>query len=382
MKNSILLMVFLLAGILGFGQSERLYFIKYQTIGDTVCHSTQSIYGIHIDASAQELIHENGTEWSSLRDLDTVYVYRGYELPMVTTNEVTDVTSNYVIVSGEVTYAGGGTVIERGICFDTIHNPSVAGSHIANGSGLGFFEVSAADLIEGSTYYVRAYAINEAGTGYGNEVSFTTSSDWVDLGLPSGLLWATHNVGASGPEDYGGYYAWAETQTKSVYDWSTYGYCDNGGGHLLTKYCSYSFCGYDGYTDTLTILQDVDDAATVQWGGDARTPTKEEWKELTQRCTMVWTTQKGVVGICFTGPNGNTIFLPAAGFRSGSTHYAADHTCCYWSSSLRTSGPFEAEDYDFESGSYGMFSVSRTYGQSVRPVRSARSAKQSYLRTQ
>ena len=90
--------------------------------------------------------------------------------------------------------------------------------------------------------------------------------DWVDLGLPSGLLWATRNVGANSPEDYGNYFAWAETSPKSVYDWDTYIYtCGNWGD--LTKYCDNSNYGCNGFTDNLTILQPGDDAATANYGG-------------------------------------------------------------------------------------------------------------------
>ena len=105
------------------------------------------------------------------------------------------------------------------------------------------------------------------------------SHEYVDLGLPSGLLWAACNVGADSPEDYGDYFAWAETTTKSVYNWSTYQYC-MGTATTLTKYCSNAGYGYNGYTDNLTTLQTGDDAATAQWGSGWRMPTKEEWQEL------------------------------------------------------------------------------------------------------
>jgi hypothetical protein len=194
--------------------------------------------------------------------------------------------------------------------------------------------------------------------------------DWVDLGLPSGLLWATRNVGASSPEDYGDYFAWGETQLKSYYDWSTYQYTCNDDYDGLTKYCNYSYYGCNGFTDNLTILQPGDDAATANWGSGARMPTRQEWEELRDYCSSVWTTQNGVNGRRFTGPNGNTLFLPAAGFRwNGGLNYAGN---CgyYWSSSLNTDDPDSAWYFFFPLGYTGVYGSGHRYnGQSVRAVR-------------
>ena len=139
--------------------------------------------------------------------------------------------------------------------------------------------------------------------------------DYVDLGLRSGTMWATCNVGAERPEDYGDYFAWGETRSKSVYDWSTYTYC-KGDYNQLTKYCSESDFGFEGFTDKLKTLESGDDAATANWGGGWRTPTYSDWVELLTRCDYTWTTQNGVNGFLFTARNGNSIFLSAAGNRS------------------------------------------------------------------
>ncbi len=193
--------------------------------------------------------------------------------------------------------------------------------------------------------------------------------DWVDLGLPSGLLWATRNVGATSPEDYGDYFAWGETTPKSYYGWSNYTYC-NGVWFQLTRYCNSSSYGYSGFTDNLTILQPGDDAATANYGG--RIPTDEEWEELMNNTTSIWTTQNGVNGQLFTGTNGNSLFLPAAGYRRDSSLGQAGSRGFYWSSSLNTDDPYYAWYFYFNSdlqymGSYG----DRSDGQSVRAVRSA-----------
>ena len=200
--------------------------------------------------------------------------------------------------------------------------------------------------------------------------------DWVDLGLPSGLLWATRNVGATSPEDYGDYFAWGETTTKSIYNWTTYIYCysyESGDEieYSLTKYCNNSSYGYNGFTDNLTILQPGDDAATANYGG--RTPTKEEWQELINNTTAQWTTRNGVNGRLFTSSNGNSLFLPAAGYRFNSSLDNAGNYGFYWSSSLYTGYPGSAWDFFFFSGSQYLGDYRRRDGgRSVRAVRSAR----------
>lgn len=195
--------------------------------------------------------------------------------------------------------------------------------------------------------------------------------EYVDLGLPSGLLWATCNVGADSPEDYGDYFAWGETQPKSDYSWGTYQYC-NGSASTLTKYCNNASYGYNGFTDNLTTLQPSDDAATANWGTDWRMPTKEEWQELYSNTTHIWTTQNSVNGRLFTAPNGNSLFLPAAGGYVGTSLGGAGTYGDYWSSSLEADKPHRAWCLDFVSGNCGMSYSYRKLGQSVRPVRSAR----------
>ena len=147
---------------------------------------------------------------------------------------------------------------------------------------------------------------------------------FVDLGLPSGTLWANCNVGANSPEENGDYFAWGETLPKNKYGWDTYSHCDfyaMSGDFYISKYMF--------FPDTLTTLVPIDDAATNNLGNDSRIPTQEEWQELMDNCTSVWTTQNGVEGTCFTGPNGNSIFLPGAG--TNLIHYGRGY---YWSSSL------------------------------------------------
>lgn len=299
------------------------------------------------------------------------------DLPTVTTAQVTNITQTTATSGGTVTCNNGCEITERGICWGTNHNPTTIGNHVTNGTGTGTFTCTMTGLTAGTTYYVRAYAVSFGQTLYGSEVSFTTqqqepTGDWVDLGLPSGLLWATRNVGASSPEDYGDYFAWAETQPKSYYYWNTYQYTCNDYWDGLTKYCTDSDYGCNGFTDNLTILQPGDDAATANWGSGARMPTRQEWGELEDYCSSVWTTQNGVNGRRFTGPNGNTLFLPAAGDRWYAELDNAGSHGSYWSSSLYTTGgPHNAWYFGFGSGSAGMYIYSRSHGLSVRSVRSS-----------
>ena len=224
-------------------------------------------------------------------------------------------------------------------------------------------------------YYCAMVRLNETECKYGKIEEFTTDEkptgngtlnghEWVDLGLPSGLKWATCNVGASQPEEYGDYFAWGEVEPKEYYDWSTYKWC-NGSYDTQTKYCTDS---YYGIVDNKTTLELSDDAANYNWGGSWRMPTTEEQVELYNNCSWEWTTQNGVYGRKVTGPNGNSIFLPAAGYRYGSSLSYAGGYGYYRSSSLNTSYPYYAYSLYFCSDIVGWGSSYRDYGFSVRPV--------------
>ena len=187
--------------------------------------------------------------------------------------------------------------------------------------------------------------------------------EYVDLGLS--VKWATCNVGATTPEGYGNYYAWGETTPKTTsYDWGTYRYC-NGTSDSMTKYCTQSIYGT---VDNKTTLELTDDAARVNWGGSWRMPTRAEQDELRNNCTWIWTTQNGVNGYKVTSnKNGNSIFLPAAGYRYNSNLYGAGSNGHYWSSSLLTSDSYRAYDLPFNSSVYWGYD-NREYGHSVRAV--------------
>ena len=190
----------------------------------------------------------------------------------------------------------------------------------------------------------------------------TSPYEAVDLGLS--VKWATFNVGATSPEEYGGYYAWGETEEKENYDWSTYKWC-NGSYDTMTKYCTNSKYGT---VDNKTVLDPEDDVAHVKWGGSWRMPTKAEQDELRTKCTWTWTTQNGVNGYKVTGTNGNSIFLPSAGYRYGTYLVGSVSYGYYWSSSLGGGGSCDAYDLSFGSGYFDWYNKSRYDGFSVRPV--------------
>ena len=291
--------------------------------------------------------------------------------PRIRTMGVSGVTTTSATVSAEVDFTG--TVSTRGVCYNTSGTPTVSDDYIYAGTGKGGFSAQMTGLQPNTTYHVRAYAKISSVYRYGNELTFTTADDcinghaYVDLGLPSGLLWATCNVGATNPEDYGNYYAWGETMTKSEYNWDNYQY-SNGSNTTMTKYCTDADYGNDGFVDNLTTLLPEDDAATANWGDGWRMPTQEELIELYNNTTVTWTTQNGVNGRLFTASNGNSLFLPAAGYYVESNLHTGEWGY-YWSSSLYTGIPYGACRFHFDLDGFNWSSgTSRYYGFSVRPV--------------
>lgn len=182
-----------------------------------------------------------------------------------------------------------------------------------------------------------------------NRICTINGHEYVDLGLPSGLKWATCNVGASSPEDYGDYYAWGETSTKSDYSLSnstTYG-----------KQMS-SIAGNPTW-----------DVACNKWGSPWRLPTEAEFQELIDNCTWEWTTQNEINGYKVTSKkNGNSIFLPAAGSWDGLWFYYPGSLGNYWSATPYESYAGSAYSLNFYEGDRSTSWGGRYYGYSLRPV--------------
>ena len=216
----------------------------------------------------------------------------------------------------------------------------------------------------------------------------------VDLGLESVTLWATCNLGAAIPWEYGDYYAWGETETKDYYSEETYKYC-KGSDETFTKYCYDAKYGHNGFTDALTTLEATDDAATTVLGAGWAMPTVANWEELGEQCYWVWTTNynnqnvsgyivykvksasdKGIVvndsdkqSASYSIKDAH-IFLPSVGDRLDWNLDRVGSIGCYWSASLYDDGPRYAYNCHFDSSSVYPSNVSnRPYGFSIRPVK-------------
>lgn len=298
--------------------------------------------------------YATNSEGTSYGEQKTFTTLQYIQLPTVTTTIVTNVTSTTATSGGNVTDDGGATVTARGVCWSTSPDPTIDDNKTSDGNGTGAFTSQLTNLTHSTTYYIRAYATNSEGTSYGEQKYFSTLSDgminghqYVDLGLSSGLKWATCNVGADSPEDYGNYYAWGETETKAEYTEDnsvTYGQQLN------------DISGNAQY-----------DAAAANWGGSWRMPTRDEITELMYNCSWTPETQNGVDGFKVTGNNGNYIFIPASGYRDGSSSYIYGE-CYYWSSTPHQySNDYSYilySDYEYQSEDMNY----RYRGLTIRPV--------------
>ena len=221
------------------------------------------------------------------------------------------------------------------------------------------------------------------------------NGDVVDLGLPSGVKWATCNLGAENPWNYGHYYAWGEKKAKDYYNWKNYKYC-KGTARSFIKYCNKAEWGNGGFTDTRITLEPTDDVATTLLGSYYSMPTDADWDELERQCYWVWTETYNNHNVCgyiiykvkSTYDKGRQvyykdtpsasyslkdphIFLPAAGFRDDKHQYGAGSDGLYWSATLGAFDPFDACGCNFNGGVVNSWDndAYRCYGQSVRPVR-------------
>lgn len=209
------------------------------------------------------------------------------------------------------------------------------------------------------------------------EKTIIDGHEYVDLGLPSGILWATCNIGASSPEEYGEYFAWGEIRPKKIYNVDSYKYCKDKMTDL-TKYCTSARNGDWGFTDKLIELRPEDDAATANWGGRWKMPNIWHCRDLvdSELTTTEWMTLHGVYGRKITSKsNGRSIFLPAAGYRYATCLDGVGQHGDYWSRTLRIDAPIDYEanklrisaapiDYDLSMWK----NCTREYGLSIRPI--------------
>lgn len=330
---------------------------------------------IFTTASAQQniFVWKNGGNLSviSSEDVDSVSFSVGSWLFKITTSTAVSVTSNSFEAMASVSLNENVKSLsvspEVGVCYsDENSKPTYSDAHKTLGSSMTDYTINIEDVDPGTTYYYRTY-VKLLGEVYydpnvysittlGSQYKVINGHKFVDLGLPSGLLWAETNVGASTPYADGDYYAWGETQTKSYYSWSTYKWGSN-----LTKYNS---------SDGKTTLEASDDVATAKWGKECRMPSRAEFLELYNKCDWTWkSSYNGASGYLVTGPSGQTIFLPASGDRYGGDLYGHGSYGCYWSSSLGTSDSDYAYYLYFNSGNINPSNGGyRYFGFCVRPV--------------
>ena len=335
------------------------------------------------------------------------------EKPTVVTLDVMQITETSAMCSGNVESDGGADVTAKGVCWAKTQNPTTENDHTNAGAGVSEFLSEITGLESNTTYYVRAYATNEAGVAYGEEKSFTTLEsnnvepeipetpeepetpetpeepetpetpetpeepetpetpetpevpeepetpentingyEYVDLGLPSGLKWAVHNIGATEFQEVGEYFAWGELKTKLSFN------MDNNSTY---------------YVSMGDISGDVNyDVAAFAWGSTWRMPTEAEVIELRDNCTFEWVMIDNNNQGCFvTGPNGNQIYLPSGGFKTEESVGFADAEAAYWTSTPDTSDGdlgYATFFYVYNNNFCNRGWMSRYAGLLVRPV--------------
>ena len=291
-------------------------------------------WSVHADISRNTLVYVNNQmdsddNHSSIVGFAPILsdCYDNLSSIQVTTGRASAISYFSAVVSGSV--MGFSESCETGIVYGKSSSSlETKGSRITSDKH-DIFSITLSNLSNNTTYYYKAYLKDTDGYFYGELQSFKTlkatsgelnGHTWVDLGLPSGLKWATMNVGANYEADYREWYAWGMTRTTNSYGTSFYDY-------------------YDSMTIPTNISGTSYDVARQKWGSSWRIPTFLEFKELYDNCTFEWTTLSGNHGGLFTGPNGNTIFMPAAGgigpmYSNGSLVKYADEKGVYWSASM------------------------------------------------
>lgn len=260
-------------------------------------------------------------------------------LPTVTTNLVEQITDTSAFCTGEIIDDGNADITAKGFCWSTNQNPTLEDNYTTDitrkSPAVNYFASNIYGLTEGTEYYVRAFATNSVGTAYGDAIKFATleaspetpetpetpedpetpetpedpetpenNYEFVDLGLPSGVKWASYNVGATASYEWGSYYSWGEIATKE----------------------EYSINNCTSYTKDLGDISANPeyDVVAAEWGGNWRMPKLEDMYELVTQCDWIWDVVNGVGGFnVVSKENGNHIFLPASGFMNANASAAS-----------------------------------------------------------
>ncbi len=292
-------------------------------------------------------------------------------LPTVTTNLVEQITDTSAFCTGEIIDDGNVDITAKGFCWSTNQDPTLEDNYTTDitrkSPAVNYFASNIYGLTESTEYYVRAFATNSVGTAYGENIKFVTEKatpeepetvyEFVDLALPSGVKWASYNVGATASYEWGDYFAWGEIETKESYE-----------SDSCTSY----------YKDLGDISGNPEyDAVAAQWGGGWRMPKLEDFYELVTLCDWIWDEINGIGGFnVVSKENGNHIFLPASGFMKGTEVYDQGTLGYYW-----TSTPYSEEleggansntkacYVDFSKSGYMTDWSLRRNGMTIRPVK-------------
>ena len=371
------------------------------TLSGTINNSDKSltcgiIYGTNSSLSSSSGTNKSTTSSGafsvSLTGLspNTTYYYRAYVVVdgeykygevssfktikevTVSTGSATDVTDSGATLSGTINNSDKS--LTCGIIYGTSSSLSSSSGTKQSTTSSGIYTITISDLNPNTTYYYRAFVIVDDEYRYGEVSSFITlqenfpiisSHEPVDLGLS--VKWASCNVGATSPEEYGGYYAWGETEEKKIYDRTTYKwYSDN--NYTRTKYCTKQSY-YDDIVDGKSILDLDDDVATLKKGDGWRIPNVMEINELVDNCSWELVEYKGVNGYKITGSNGNSIFFPMAGNYNGTEICNVGIGAIYWVRELDTDYNDLAYALDFSGGGFhDLYTFYRYIGCTIRPV--------------
>lgn len=328
--------------------------------------SSEGDYGIYMDWPSRNNIQSVwGSEWTTPTQSDMLELYQECTFTW-------EYNANS-IYGCKVTGPNGRSIFLPAAGFKILGTPQMVGTDIYywsdNENGSGFAYALQGSAGSGISVYqtwnidLAMFPIRPVANNNGSSGEDVETHDYVDLALPSGLLWATTNVGAARPEECGSYFAWGETTPKANYSWETYKYA-NGSETTLTKYTSpYNY--FD--SDSNDRLDEGDDAATANWGKLWRTPTLKETQELINYCSWTLTSQNGVNGYKVTGANGNSIFLPAGGVMQYGSAFFVERSCVM-TSDIFTSNTSASVLCCKDGAPQYWYGWSRCWGYNVRPV--------------
>lgn len=373
-KNLTLFLFSLLSFVFATSVCAQQNVYVWKNGGNLSVFSSENVDSVSFPTQQNVYIWKNGGNLSVLssENVDSVSFSADPWLFNITTSKPDCISTNSIRVTSSVSLnenvASLSVRPEVGICYSDVNPwPTYENKRLLLGSEMDDYTVCLENLTRGTTYYYRTYVKILDDVFYDKNICCITTLNavvvyghkFIDLGLPSRLLWAECNIGASSPNKFGDYYAWGETETKSNFSWSNYKW-----DSTPTKYTP---------SDGKSVLEETDDVATVKWGKACRMPSQSDFEELYNNCEWTWRSDYfGTSGYLIKGPNLQTIFLPAARYSGSSDLDTPVPNGSYWSSSLKSNGRSSAYYLFFRNGHIEPSSDSNRYcGHSVRPVAKA-----------